>query len=386
MALLSRKRSILAKIESVYGTDPVPSGAANAILVRNLEVTPQSTETASRDVVRSFLGNSEQLPVAIYSQVNFETEIAGSGTAGAAPAYGPLLRGCAFAEFILAAAVTGTAQAGGASSITLAAGASATDNAYRPFTIRITGGTGSGQSRVIGSYVGATKVATVTEAWTTTPDATSTYSIDAQVAYAPVSAGFESVTLYFNVDGVLHKLTGAYGTVSMDLNAKEIPVYKFAFTGLYSAVTDAAAPSLTLTAWQKPLPVNGVNTTGLRLHGFTAAVLSALTMDMANAVTFRSLVGAESVLITDRKPAGNITIEAVSVATKDWWTSIKNATTGALSITQGTVAGNKVKIDSPAAQIITPAYQDLDGVQMMQCGLVLVPGVTGNDELTISVQ
>lgn len=386
MALLSRKRTILAKIETTYGTDPTPTGAANAILVRNQKITPQETETASRDVIRPYLGNSEQLPVAIHAMAEFEVEIAGAGAAGTAPAYGPLLRACGFAEFILAAAVTGTAQAGGANTITLAAGASAVDNFYEYFTISITGGTGAGQSRVVGSYVGATKVATVTEDWTTPPDATSTYSIDAQVAYAPVSSTFESVTIYFNVDGVLHKMTGAMGTVAMELNAKAIPVFKFKFTGQYVAVADAAAPAVVLTAWQKPVPVNGVNTTGLRLHGFTTAVLSALSLDMANSIVFRSLVGAESVLMTDRKPAGSLTIEAVTVATKDWWTSVKNAATGALSLTQGTAAGNKVKIDAPTAQLIKPDYQDLDGVQMLQMGLVLVPGTNGNDEMIISVQ
>jgi hypothetical protein len=39
MPLLTRKRLIVAKIESTYGTDPTPTGA-NAILVRNLEITP----------------------------------------------------------------------------------------------------------------------------------------------------------------------------------------------------------------------------------------------------------------------------------------------------------------------------------------------------------
>lgn len=385
MSLLSRKRMLLAKIETVYNTDPTPTGAANAILVRNQSITPQETETVSRDLIRPYLGNSPQLPVAIHALAEFEIEMAGSGTAGVAPAYGPLLRACALAEYILAAAVTGTAQAGGASSITLAAGASATNDFYRPFTISITGGTGSGQSRVIASYVGSTKVATVSEAWTTPPDATSTYSIDAQVAYAPVSSAFESATIYFNVDGVLHKMTGARGTVSQDLAAKGIPVYKFKFTGLYSAVTDTAQPAVTLTAWQQPVPVNGVNTAG-RLHGYAGAVLSQLSVDMANSVVFRSLVGAESVLITDRKPAGQITMEAVSVAAKDWWTSIKNAVTGALSITHGTVAGNIVKIDAPAAQLIKPTYQDMDGVQMLQVGMVYVPGANGNDEVTITVK
>lgn len=72
---------------------------------------------------------------------------------------------------------SGTATAGGATSITLAAGASAADDAYNTMTARITGGTGSGQERIVSDYVGATKVATVSVAWTTIPDATSTYTI-----------------------------------------------------------------------------------------------------------------------------------------------------------------------------------------------------------------
>lgn len=77
----------------------------------------------------------------------------------------------------LAADITGTAQAGTATTITLAAGSSSDGALFVGRTITLTGGTGSGQSRVIASYVGATKVATVSVAWTTTPDATSTYNV-----------------------------------------------------------------------------------------------------------------------------------------------------------------------------------------------------------------
>lgn len=73
---------------------------------------------------------------------------------------------------------TGTAQAGGSTTITLASGAAAVDSAYVGSTVSITSGTGSGQSRIITGYVGSSKVATVA-AWTTPPDATSVYSISA---------------------------------------------------------------------------------------------------------------------------------------------------------------------------------------------------------------
>ena len=72
--------------------------------------------------------------------------------------------------------VTGTAVAGGASTITLAGGP-LTDDYYVGWEVTITGGTGSGQNRTITDYDGTTKVATVDTAWGTPPDGTSTYAL-----------------------------------------------------------------------------------------------------------------------------------------------------------------------------------------------------------------
>lgn len=386
MPLLQRKRIILAKIETTYGTDSVPTGAANAILVRNLNVTPQDADFTDRDLVRPYLGRSEQLPAAIRASLDFEVEMAGSGTAGTVPGYGALLRACAFSENILATALTGTAQAGAANSITLAAaGTSSVDGAYVGMPIRITGGTGSGQSNFIIAYNGTTKVATVLNTWTTTPGATSVYSVDANVVYRPVSGpAFDSVTIYFNVDGVLHRLTGARGNVTMTMKVKDIPVYKFSFTGIYNTVTDTAAPSATYTSFQTPLTVSNVNTTPFRLHGF-AGIMSELNIDLSNQVVHRTLVGgAESVVITDREPQGSIIIEADTVAARDWWTIARNATLGNLDVQHGTTAGNRVRIGSAQVQVTKPQYQDMDGIAMLQMGLNLVPSTAGNDEIFVS--
>jgi hypothetical protein len=75
---------------------------------------------------------------------------------------------------------SGTAQAGGASSITLDAGASAKDDAYIGMWIQITNNSPAnvlGQTRKITDYVGSTKVATVEGAWGTNPSVASTFSI-----------------------------------------------------------------------------------------------------------------------------------------------------------------------------------------------------------------
>ena len=86
---------------------------------------------------------------------------------------------------------TGTAQAGTSTTITLKAASSSTNDFYNGLYITITGGTGSGQIRIVEDYVGSTKVVTVDRAWTTTPDSTSTYSLTSWTT--------ESVNQYINV-------------------------------------------------------------------------------------------------------------------------------------------------------------------------------------------
>lgn len=71
---------------------------------------------------------------------------------------------------------SGTAQAGTATTLTLDAGANATNKFYTNDLLVITGGTGTGQARFITGYGGLSKIATV-ETWITTPDNTSTFAI-----------------------------------------------------------------------------------------------------------------------------------------------------------------------------------------------------------------
>ena len=73
--------------------------------------------------------------------------------------------------------VTNTAQAGGASTITLNAADPAVGNAYAGYTIKIVSGTGAGQTRDVSGNIALTKVATVSVPWATIPNATSVYEL-----------------------------------------------------------------------------------------------------------------------------------------------------------------------------------------------------------------
>jgi hypothetical protein len=384
MALLTRKRLILAETESTYGTDPSPDGA-DAILVRDLNITPQQSDVVSRDLVRPYLGASEQLLANTRVECTFSVELAGSGTAGTAPRFGKVLKACALAETTVTPAETGTATAGASNSITLAAGASATDDIYNGQVIRITAGLGVDSVFLVTDYVGATKVATLRSIGTAvTLDNTSVYSIDAQVVYTPVSSAFGSVTLHYNIDGVLHRLTGCRGTFSLNTAVGEIPTIDFTMTGIYNAPTDTAAPVVTYADQATPRIFKAGNSGAFTMLGYSGC-LQSVSMDLGNTTVYRELVGCtKEVLITDRASTGTVVIEAPTIAQKDYFTAaLTDGTLGELSFIHGTTGGNIVALQSVRVDIGDPSYQDQDGIHMLSLPYTAIPSTAGNDEFRL---
>ncbi len=108
---------------------------------------------------------------------------------------------------------TGRARGGTTTTITLAATASQVDEYYSGLTVTIVAGTGAPQRRTIGSYVGQSRIATVTAPWTTPPDGTSDYRIvgipqflidlenahQGQLSGALAGAPFNDIHAYFGV-------------------------------------------------------------------------------------------------------------------------------------------------------------------------------------------
>jgi hypothetical protein len=384
MALLSRKRLVLCKAESSYGVDITPAGS-DALLVRSLEVTPIEADVVSRDLIRNYLGNSDQLLAQTRVSISFQVEMAGSGAGATAPRFSSLLLACGMAETITAAAVTGTAQAGAANSITLAAGASSTDNIYVGMVISITSGTGNGHVGIITAYDGTTKVAAVQPSTATfVPGASSGYSIAANVGYAPVSTAFGSATIYFNNDGVLHKITGARGTFTLNTSVGQIPTIDFQMTGIYNAPTDTAAPTTTYSDQATPVIFKAGNTSAFSILSYKAC-LQSLSLNLANETVYRELVGCtKEVLITNRAPAGECMIEAPTIAQKDFFTIANDDTTGTLTLLHGATAGNRVTLVAPKVDITNPSYGDQDGIQMLNIPYVAIPTAAGNDEIKLT--
>jgi len=100
MARYFRKLALLAKIEGTYGTDPVPTGADNAMLGLDVQLTPLAGGEEMRDLLLPWMGHQGVILTGNYGLIEFGIEVAGAGAAGTAPAYGPLLRACGMAQTV----------------------------------------------------------------------------------------------------------------------------------------------------------------------------------------------------------------------------------------------------------------------------------------------
>lgn len=279
-------------------------------MVRDLSITPQQSDVVSRDLIRPYLGASEQLLANTRVECTFSVELAGSGSAGTAPRYGKALKACGLSE-------------------TVSAGTS--------------------------------------------------------VTYAPVSSSFSSVTIYYNIDGVLHKVTGARGTFTLNANVGEIPSIDFSFTGIYEAPSDASLPTVTYGSQATPLIFKNGNTDTFSLLSYSGC-LQSVSMDVGNTLVYRELIGCtKEVLITDRSVSGSVSIEMVSIGTKDYFAAaLTDGSLGNLTFQHGTSAGNIVDFASTKIDIGDVSYGDQDGIAMLNIPYTAVPSTSGNDEISLA--
>lgn len=313
-----RNTAILAKVEITYGTDSVPTGGANALLVSNVSINPLNAQNVDRDNLRPHFGGSEQLVGTTYLEVGFDVELQGSGAAGTAPAWGALLLACAFAETVTASQ---------------------------------------------------------------------------RVEYMPKTVSPDSASIYYYDDGVVHKLLGARGDVTIKAGAGERPVLSFRFLGLDGGISAGAAPALTLTAWKTPSVVTDQNTGDITLGGTyaagaitggTAYPSRGLEIQAGNAVAHTPLIGGESIDITGRAVTGTLALDMTAAQEVSLMADIKANVLRTISMQHGATAGHRVLMFAPAVQFINPKKEEFNGRRLIGIDARMVP-VAGNDELRIVV-
>jgi len=94
-----KKAIILAKVETTYGVDALPTPANNAMLAYELKYE-LTGEKKPRDPVKPWYGMYGGVNVYEGQKISFSVELKASGSAGVPPRIGALLRACNMAEVI----------------------------------------------------------------------------------------------------------------------------------------------------------------------------------------------------------------------------------------------------------------------------------------------
>jgi hypothetical protein len=308
----TKKGLLLAEIESVYGTDPTPTTAANVIAAVGGEVNwSPNFERLSRMIADGTTSKVSGYNVQPTVTLNFACELRGNRTTGAtdtditsgaiaqAVEIDPLLRAC---------------------------------DLLATYTAETTNG-----------------------------------ARDGYVTYTPTTPDNEgaSVTFYFYHAGKLHKVTGAKGDARITFEAGRVARIDFTFQGIWNTPTDAALPgSITWLDTKPPLFRSATATLAA-----WAGVMRTITLELGNNIVRRddgnSTTGVRGFVITGRNPRFSIDLESVLEATHPVFGDLYASTSRTLAATLGATAGNKVAVTLVGESVAAP-YGDANEIRTNQ--------------------
>jgi hypothetical protein len=314
-----RNTAILAKSEVTYALDPTPTGAANALLVSNLSINPINAQNVSRDLIRAYLGGSEQLVGTRYVEMGFDVEMSGAGTVAVAPAWGPLMLSCGMGETVTAT--------------------------YRVDYVPVS--TSFGSCTIYWYDDGVLHKAT---------GCRGTFALDFGVGKRPVAS---------------FKFTGIYSTPSAASN----PSVTLTAWKAPMVVTDTNTGDTTFGGTH-------TTTIAPAITGGTVYPSQGITIDIGNAIAFTPLLGGETVDLTARAVTGKVVLDLTAAQEVTMMQAVEAATLQTLGMIHGTTANQKMMLWMPAVQLFNPSKVDVNGKRMIGFDMAVTPS-SGNDEIRV---
>ena len=358
VAFAEKARVVVAKVETTAGTDSTPTLASNA--VRTTSATPGiNFEVQEIPAASGVLDDNDQAPNGGRMEPNIVVPLRGSGAAATAPDFDPLLQAAGFGVTNLAADVTGTATAGGASTITIEEADIDADDQYIGMIIELTGGTGYSASdpkqnrRLIIDSVDSTAVLTVYPAWAVQPDTDTTYAIKACNLYRPISTGLKAITVKMiereSGGGNARRFTslGTRSNLQINLPVRGPGSLTFAMQGALQAPDDLADPGDPTLQSSRPFSWMDAQT----YLDSASVCMNAFSLDIGNQVVTRAcqneVYGYRTGDIPGRRGTGTINPDATNVATRDVFSAWEAQSSVKFWTAFGPSAGNRVSIYIP---------------------------------------
>lgn len=204
------------------------------------------------------------------------------------------------------------------------------------------------------------------------------------VTYLPASTGVGSMTLALYNDGIIYKIWGARGNVSLKLEKGKPGMLHFLFTGADFSVADGAMLSTGISyETTKPQPFLAA---ALTIDSY-AALMGSLEFNMNNELALRDDVntssGHKSAVISGRLPTLSIDPEMVLVATYDFYGKWRSGIEGPLTTVVTGSAGNICTITAPKVQYIGVKKADKSGLRSLGIDCQLNRNA-GDDEISIA--
>lgn len=208
---------------------------------------------------------------------------------------------------------------------------------------------------------------------------------DGSVVYNPVSENHESVSIDFYIGETLHRILGARGTATITINANEIPRLNFTLTGIWVQPTNAARPAVDLSSFQVPDAASTLNTPEFQINGVNF-VMRSFSLDLANDVQQRLLVGRDSVLIVDRNDAISTTVEAQPLTAFDPFALARSKQRMAVAITHGAASGRRARLLAPTASVNRPqGYENNQDILEWPLSFSVLPTSAGDDQWSLTL-
>lgn len=377
--MLTRKRQLAAKIETVEGTAEVLAATDARLLVYEPKVG-FDVALFDRNPTRTSFSNIGKAPGKRTASIGYKLELKGSGVAATVPEWGKLLQGCGFGVNALKSINIGAITNG-------------------PFQHgeTITGGTSAAKGRVvINTANGATAImfvsvsgtfvsAEVITGGTSTATAT-TSSVPTTIGneFKPISDLIPSLTQGSYEDGIRKLVEGSRGNVKIAFKTGEPVMMEFDFQGVEAGITDTAfLANVTYETTKPPVFLSAL----FSVDAYSAKI-GEMSVDMGNNLAERDDVndtrGVVAFALTGRNVTGSFNPEMIAVASHDFHGKWFAGTEMIVDCTVGSVTGNKFRIYIPKAQYTKIDDEDRDGLQVAKASFCLNGSATpGDDEITI---
>ena len=205
------------------------------------------------------------------------------------------------------------------------------------------------------------------------------------IVYSPVSKEslINSVSFKLYIDGNLHKIVGARGTVKANMEAGKFGIMEWEFQGLYNAVIASTVTDISADSNESPPTIIS---SSFQIGGFSP-VCSRCLIDLGNSVVRRDDLNAEfgvdSFRIASRKPTMEFDADAVVESSNPFWGDWAGDVVATFSIVAGSGnEGSQVTL-SGIFQYETNKYGDADGIRSFEAVAALVSSSANsqNDEL-----